>query len=68
MLNHKVYEVLRWVVIIVLPAIGTFFATLASAWGWNVPVEAILTSLSALSLFLGSIFGISKVVNDSKGE
>lgn len=66
MLNQKTYEVLRWVVIIVLPAIGTFFATLANAWGWNVPVDAILTSISALSLFLGAIFGISKVVNDNK--
>lgn len=68
MLNQKAYEILRWVVIIVLPAIGTFFATLANAWGWNVPVDAILTSISALSLFLGAIFGISKVVNDNKEE
>lgn len=68
MLNQKAYEILRWVVIIVLPAIGTFFATLANAWGWNVPVDAILTSISALSLFLGAIFGISKVVNDKKEE
>ncbi len=68
MLNQKAYEILRWVVIIVLPAIGTFFATLAKAWGWDVPVDAILTSISALSLFLGAIFGISKVVNDKKEE
>lgn len=68
MLSQKAYEILRWVVIIVLPAIGTFFATLANAWGWNVPVDAILTSISALSLFLGAIFGISKVVNDKKEE
>lgn len=66
MLSHKAYEILRWIVIIVLPAIGTFFATLASAWGWDLPVEAILTSISALSLFLGAIFGISKVVNDNQ--
>lgn len=68
MLNQKVYEILRWVIIIVLPAIGTFFSTLESAWGWNVPVEAILTTLSAISLFLGTIFGISKVVNDWKDK
>lgn len=68
MLNHKTYEVLRWVVSIVLPAIGTFFATIARAWGWDLPVEAILTSISALSLCLGTIFGISKVVNDNKPE
>lgn len=63
-LSSKSYEVIRWVVAIVLPAVGTFFATLAKAWGWNLPTEAILTTISALSLFLGAIFGISKVVND----
>lgn len=68
MLPQKLYEALRWIVIIVLPAIGTLFATLASAWGWDLPVEAILTSISALDLFLGAIFGISKVVNDKSEE
>lgn len=66
MLNQKVYEALRWIVSIVLPAIGVFFATLAEAWQWNLPTEAILTTISAVSLFLGTIFGISKVVNDKK--
>lgn len=66
MLNKKLYEAIRWTVSIVLPAIGVFFATLAEAWGWNLPTEAILTTISAIGLFLGSVFGISKVVNDAK--
>lgn len=66
MLNQKVYETIRWIISVVLPAIGTLFGVLASAWNWNVPVEAILTTISAIGLFLGSIFGISKVINDNK--
>ena len=66
MLPDKVYEVLRWLVAVFLPALGVFFSTLAEACHWNLPTEAILTTLSAVELFLGAIFGISKVIYDSK--
>ena len=66
MLSNKVYEVLRWLVAVFLPALGVFFSTLAEAWHWNLPTEAILTTLSAVELFLGAIFGISKVIYDRK--
>ena len=66
MLPDKVYEVLRWLVAVFLPALGVFFSTLAEAWNWNLPTESILTTLSAVELFLGAIFGISKVIYDAK--
>lgn len=66
MLPDKIYEVLRWLVAVFLPALGVFFATLAEAWHWNLPTEAILATLSAVQLFLGAIFGISKVIYDRK--
>lgn len=63
-LSSRAYELLRWLVAIILPAIIVFFDTLAKAWNWNIPVDAITTSLSALSLFLGTVFGISKLSFD----
>lgn len=66
MLPDKIYEVLRWLVAVFLPALGVFFSTLAEAWHWNLPTEAILATLSAVELFLGAIFGISKVIYDRK--
>lgn len=68
MLNQKLYEVLRWVIAVVLPAVSVLLATLTNAWGWNIPLDAILTTISGIGLFLGTIFGISKVVNDAKTE
>lgn len=68
MLNQKVYEVLRWLVIFVIPAFNTFFVSIAKAWGWDLPIEAIVTTVSAFDLLLGSIFGISKVMSDNKEE
>lgn len=68
MLNHTLYEILRWVIWIVLPAIGVLLTTLNSAWNWGLPLDAILATLSAISLFLGTVLGISKVANDKKVE
>lgn len=65
MLPKWLYETIRWLVSVVIPATSVFFATLAETWGWGLPTEAIVTTLSAAGLFLGAIFGISKVVNDS---
>lgn len=68
MLPTKLYEILRWVIWIVLPAIGVLLSTLAGAWGWNIPLDAILATLSAVELFLGTILGIAKVTNDKENK
>lgn len=65
-LATKLYEVLRWVIWIVLPAVGVLLTTLTGAWGWNIPLDAILATLSAVELFLGTVLGIAKVTNDNK--
>lgn len=66
MLPQKLYEVLRWIIWIVLPAIGVLLTTLAGVWSWNIPLDAILATLSAIELFLGTILGISKYNYDRK--
>lgn len=68
MLPQKLYEALRWIIAIVIPAFEVLLATLQSAWNWQIPVDAINATLSAVALFLGVIFGISKVTNDKKGD
>lgn len=65
-LPTKIYEILRWIIWIVLPAIGVLLTTLTGAWGWNIPLDAILATISAIELFLGTILGIAKVSNDNK--
>lgn len=65
-LPTKLYEILRWVIWIVLPAVGVLLTTLTGAWGWNIPLDAILATLSAVELFLGTVLGIAKVTNDNK--
>lgn len=64
-LPQPLYELIRWLIAVLLPAIAVFFSTLAEAWGWNLPTQAILTTIAAIELFLGSIFGISKISFDN---
>lgn len=57
-LNDKIYDALKWVVMIVLPAIATLYAALAPVWGWPRPDDVVLT-LNAVTAFAGAVLGIS---------
>lgn len=57
-LNDKIYDTLKWVVMIVLPAIATLYAALAPVWGWLRPDDVVLT-LNAVTAFAGAVLGIS---------
>lgn len=57
-LNDKVYDTLKWVVMIVLPAIATLYAALAPVWSWPRPEDVVLT-LNAVTAFAGALLGIS---------
>ena len=55
----KVYNVLKWILIIVVPAFVTLFTLLAQTWAWDIPVQAIVTTITGIATFLGVIVGIS---------
>ena len=55
---NKTYDVLKWVALIVLPAIGTLYFALAGIWGFPYG-EQIVGTLTAIDTFLGVCLGIS---------
>lgn len=63
-LPQWLYECLRWVVSIVLPATATLIAALNAAWQWHLPIEAILGTFSAIETFLGAVFLGAKICSD----
>ena len=65
-LPQKLYEILRWVTWIVLPAIATLIAALNAAWNWGWPIDAILSTFSAVETFIGVVLGIAKYSNDKE--
>ena len=60
MLNSKVYDVLKWIALVALPATTTLWLALASIWGWPY-AEAIGATLAAITAFLGALLGISSI-------
>lgn len=58
MLNNKVYDVLKWVTTVVLPALGTLYFALSGIWGFPYG-EQIVGTITAIVTFLGVVLGIS---------
>jgi hypothetical protein len=63
-LPARVYESLRWLVAIVLPAIATLISALNATWNWGWPIEAILATFSAVETFLGAVFLGAKIASN----
>ena len=57
-LNDKVYDVLKWIAIIVLPALSVLYGTLAGIWNLPYATQIPLT-IDAVDVFLGALIGIS---------
>mgnify|MGYP002521997880 CR=1 FL=1 len=57
-LPDRVYDILKWVVMICIPALTTAYVGLAAVWGWPYPEAVAKTSAIACTL-LGALLGIS---------
>ena len=58
-LPDKVYDVLKWIVIVFLPALNTLIFALGGALGFESGV--ICGVISAITVFLGALIGVSTV-------
>lgn len=57
-MSNKVYDILKWVAMYLLPAIGTLYFALAGIWGFPYG-EQVVGTITAVDTFLGVILGIS---------
>ena len=65
-LPDNVYNVLKWVTMILLPAIATLYFALSGIWGFPY-AEQIVGTIAAIETFLGALLGISTIqYNKSK--
>lgn len=59
-INSKVYDVLKWVAMLFLPALALLVQTVFAIWG--IPYgEQISATIVAINAFLGAILGISNI-------
>jgi len=65
-LKNSVYDLLKEIAQIWLPALATLYFTLASIWGLPY-AEQIVGTISAIDVFLGAVLKIS-TINYLKGD
>lgn len=57
-LTDKLYDILKWISMICIDAIATFYVAMAGIWGWPYGDEVAKTA-TAVSFLIGSLIGIS---------
>ena len=59
-LKDKIYDALKWIVLVVIPAMTTAYVGLSVVWGWPYSDKIAKTSAIVCTL-LGAILGISTI-------
>lgn len=66
-MSNKIYDILKYIAQIILPALATLYLTLANIW--NLPFgEAISGTIMAIDTFLGVALKISNYNYNKKKE
>ena len=66
-LNDSCYNILKWVTMIVLPALATAYVGLAAIWGFPFADEVAKTT-AVICTLLGALLGISSAQYYKDGE
>ena len=66
-MSNKVYDVLKYITQIGLPALGTLYFTLSNIWGFPY-AEEVVGTISAVVTFLGILLGISSAKYKKENE
>ena len=65
-MSDKMYDILKWIAILFLPALAILIRTVFAIW--QIPYgEQISSTIIALQVFLGAILGVS-TLNYKKGQ
>jgi hypothetical protein len=65
-MTNKIYDILKFIAQIVLPALGTLYFALAAIWGFPYG-EQVVGTITAVDAFLGAVLGISTYVYNTRG-
>lgn len=67
MLSNKAYDILKYIALILLPAIGTLYFALSGIWGFPYG-EQIVGTITAIDTFVGALIGISAYNYNQRGD
>lgn len=64
--SNKIYDILKWIALYLLPALGTLYFALSGIWGLPYGEEVVGT-ITAADTFLGVLLGISSATYKKEG-
>ena len=67
MLSNKQYDIIKWVVILLLPALSVLVGTLGQTYGF-VHTDLAVTTINAVTVFLGVITGVSTYQHNKEDD
>ena len=65
MISNKMYDILKWITMICIPAVTTAYVGLSAVWGWPYATEVAKTS-AVICTLLGALLGISTAQYNKK--
>ena len=70
-LNDKTYNIIKWVLLTVVPALNILIATLCALYGWTWG-NIVIGTIDAFAAFVGAIIGVGSIkyqrLKDSKNK
>lgn len=57
-MSDRLYDILKWIALLLLPAAGTLYFALSNIWGLPFG-EQVVGTITAIDTFLGAILGIT---------
>jgi len=57
-LPDRIYDLMKWLTLVVIPALTTAYVGLSGVWGWPYATEVAKTS-AVICTLLGALLGIS---------
>lgn len=67
LIPDRLYDILKWLACLVLPAIALAVESIGTAWGWP-HLTAIVTTITAIATLCGAIIGISAINGPKDGS
>lgn len=66
--SNKIFDLLKWISIVALPALSTFIVVLGKIWNWGDIAPMVAQTITAVAVLLGALLGISSIQYNKGGE
>lgn len=61
MIPNRIFDILKWIAIVALPALSTFIVVLGKIWNWGDIAPMVAQTITAVAVLLGALLGISTI-------